>query len=285
MAATPEHSEESLHEDLDDLLDSALDDFRQVDGSLSKSSGKSVVQEWDPLCLESGSRVGATTAGQGLGGGLPALLPRKKKSSGSKPPSSSKGIAILKNASPIKTSQSVPEANLSATLDRLAEQTRQTVESITADPEAENPGDDDMMENLVKQFEELSGSQDMKSLVDTMMQQLLSKEVLHEPMKEIGDRYPEWLESHKAQLSGEDFSHYTRQYEYIKQLCHVYETTPNDFQKVVDLMQNMQDCGQPPGDIVRELAPGFELGEDGLPVLPGFSAAGSPGTPANCSIM
>jgi hypothetical protein len=111
------------------------------------------------LRLESGSRVGATTAGQGLGGGLPALLPRKKKSSGSKPASSSKGIAISKNALPIKTSQSVPEANLSATLDRLAEQTRQTVESITADPEAENPGDDDMMENLVKEFEELSGSQ------------------------------------------------------------------------------------------------------------------------------
>jgi len=127
--------------------------------SYCRSSGKSVVQEWNPLRLESGSRVGATTAGQGLGGGLPALLPRKKKSSGSKPASSSKGIAISKNPLPIKTSQSVPEANLSATLDRLAEQTRQTVESITADPEAENPGDDDMMENLVKQFEELSGSQ------------------------------------------------------------------------------------------------------------------------------
>ena len=39
---------------------------------------------------------------------------------------------------------------------------------------------------------------------------------------------------------------YTRQYDFIKQLCHAYETTPDDFQKVVGLMQNMQECGQPP---------------------------------------
>lgn len=102
--------------------------------------------------------------------------------------------------------------------------------------------------------------------MDTMMQQLLSKEVLYEPMKEIGDRYPEWLESHKSELSSEDTARYTRQYDFIKQLCHAYETTPDDFKKILDLMQNMQECGQPPPDIVRELAPGLDLGGDGLPV-------------------
>jgi len=146
------------------------------------------------------------------------------------------------------------------------------------------------MESFVKQFEALGGSQDMQGLMDTMMRQLLSKEVLYEPMKEIGDRYPEWLESHKSDLSSEDTARYKRQYDFIKQLCYVYETTPDDFQKVVDLMQNMQDCGQPPPDIVRELAPGLELGEDGLPMLPDFSGlgalgAGGPGGPGNCSIM
>ena len=113
--------------------------------------------------------------------------------------------------------------------------------------------------------------QDMQGLMDTMMRQLLSKEVLYEPMKEIGDRYPGWLESHKSELSSEDTARYTRQYDFIKQLCHVYETTPDDFSKVVDLMQNMQDCGQPPPDIVRELAPGLELGEDGLPTYVFYS--------------
>lgn len=31
----------------------------------------------------------------------------------------------------------------------------------------------------------------------------------------------------------------------------------------------MQACGQPPEEIVQDLAPGLAFGEDGLPQLPG----------------
>ncbi|KAI5061548.1 hypothetical protein GOP47_0024053 [Adiantum capillus-veneris] len=45
----------------------------------------------------------------------------------------------------------------------------------------------------------------MQAIMDTMMQQLLSKEVLHEPMKELYEKYPNWLEVNKSSLSDEDF--------------------------------------------------------------------------------
>jgi peroxin-19 len=48
----------------------------------------------------------------------------------------------------------------------------------------------------------------MESIVETMMQQFLSKEILAEPMKEIGERYPKWLEEHKASLSKEEYERY-----------------------------------------------------------------------------
>lgn len=99
----------------------------------------------------------------------------------------------------------------------------------------------------------------MESIVETMMQQLLSKEILHEPMKEIGERYPKWLEDHKASLSREDYERYSRQYELIKQLNEVYDNDSSNFTKIVDLMQKMQECGQPPNDIVQELAPDFDI--------------------------
>ena len=35
------------------------------------------------------------------------------------------------------------------------------------------------------------------SLAETIMHQLLSKDVLYQPMKEIGSRYPDWLAQHK----------------------------------------------------------------------------------------
>ena len=35
------------------------------------------------------------------------------------------------------------------------------------------------------------------SLADTIMQQLLSKDVLYQPMKDIGAKYPGWLATHR----------------------------------------------------------------------------------------
>ncbi|PKA46468.1 Peroxisome biogenesis protein 19-2 [Apostasia shenzhenica] len=99
----------------------------------------------------------------------------------------------------------------------------------------------------------------MESIVENMMQQLLSKEILQEPMKEIGERYPKWLEEHKDRLSKEEYDRYHHQYELILKLNEVYEEEPDNFQKIVDLMQKMQECGQPPSDIVQELAPGLDL--------------------------
>ncbi|MBA0689614.1 hypothetical protein Goari_007335 [Gossypium aridum] len=99
----------------------------------------------------------------------------------------------------------------------------------------------------------------MESIVESMMQQLLSKEILHEPLKEIGERYPKWLEEHKSSLSKEEYERYSNQYELMKELNGVYENDPNNFTRIFDLMQKMQECGQPPNDIVQELAPEFDL--------------------------
>ncbi|KAI3453474.1 hypothetical protein Pfo_010137, partial [Paulownia fortunei] len=104
---------------------------------------------------------------------------------------------------------------------------------------------------------------DMESIVETMMQQLLSKEILHEPMKEIGERYPVCLEENKAKLGDEEYARYSHQYEHIRDLTQVYETVPENFNKIVELMQKMQECGQPPNDIVQELAPDFDLSTPG----------------------
>lgn len=99
----------------------------------------------------------------------------------------------------------------------------------------------------------------MESIMETMMQQLLSKEILHEPMKEIGERYPKWLAEHETSLSKEEYERFFHQYELIKDLNEVYEKDSSNFNKIVELMQKMQECGQPPNDILHELAPDFDI--------------------------
>lgn len=52
----------------------------------------------------------------------------------------------------------------------------------------------------------------------------------------------------------------------------------------------LQECGQPPSDIIKDLAPGLELNPDGLPMMPNMgpgmgnpAAGGLPG--GGCAIM
>lgn len=220
-------------DDLDQLLDSALDDFQTLNlNSSLPRSGESTANNKDSPSLPSGI--------QGLGGGLPDLRTKKKGKQ--------------------KVSK---DTHVSEALNKLKEQTREAVKGLEfmSPPVAsgDDLGKDANMEDWVKQFEELAGSQDMESIVETMMQQLLSKEILHEPMKEIGERYPKWLEEHKTSLSKEEYDRYSNQFELIKHLNHVYEHDSGNFTKIVELMQKMQECGQPPNDIVKELAPDFDL--------------------------
>ncbi|XP_027080009.1 peroxisome biogenesis protein 19-2-like isoform X1 [Coffea eugenioides] len=239
-------------DDLDQLLDSALDDFQSLNLTSSAQSGDNEGNKQENSSMP--SEV------QGLGMGLPDLRSKKKGKQ--------------------KVSK---ESHVSEALDKLREQTREAVKGLESvsgpKPMEENIGNDAMMEDWVKQFEELAGSQDMESIVETMMQQLLSKDVLHEPMKEIGERYPTWLEDNRTKLSSEDYQRFSHQYELIKDLNEVYETDPGNFNKIVELMQKMQECGQPPNDIVQELAPEFDLSNFG-PLSPE-----TPDAQQNCCIM
>ncbi|CAH8381050.1 unnamed protein product [Eruca vesicaria subsp. sativa] len=227
-------NEDTHTDDLDELLDSALDDFKD----LNLTQRDEVVKKEDSGKEE----IEALPSGvQGLGMGLPDMRTKKKG----------------KN----KVSK---EDHVAEALDKLREQTRETVkglESLSSKQLQPPPGssDDALVEDWIKQFEDLSGSQDLESIVDTMMQQLLSKDILHEPMKEIGARYPKWLEEHESSLSKEDFERYSRQYELIKELNLVYENEPNNSTKIMEIMQKMQECGQPPSDIVQEMDPGFDF--------------------------
>jgi len=221
-------------DDLDELLDSALDDFKDL--NLTPRKGEVKKEDGDKKETES-----LPSGVQGLGMGLPDMRIKKKGKQ-----------------------KVAKEDHVAAALDKLREQTRETVKGLESlsSPKLQPPGsgsDDAMVEDWIKQFEDLAGSKDLESIVDTMMQQLLSKDILHEPMKEIGERYPKWLEEHESTLNKEDYERYSRQYELIKELNLVYENEPNSSTKIMEIMQKMQECGQPPSDIVQEMDPGFDF--------------------------
>ncbi|CAN6279448.1 unnamed protein product [Urochloa humidicola] len=229
-------------DDLDQLLDSALDDFTSLDLSASaapKSSGSgSSSSEASASASGSGAKG---PLGLGLGLGLPD--PKEPKRRGSKPPPPPRGACA------------------SEALEKLTRETREAVRGLETATGGGVPSldDDAMMEEFVKQFEEFAGAQDMDSIVETMMQQLLSKEILHEPMKDIVEKYPKWLEDNKDKISKEEYDRYNNQLDLMVKLIEVYENDSENMTKIFDIMQNMQECGQPPSDLVQDIVPDLDL--------------------------
>lgn len=53
---------------------------------------------------------------------------------------------------------------------------------------------------------------DLFPFMQGMMQSLLSKDVLYPPLKDLVDKYPDWLDEKKSSLASVDFERYTRQF-------------------------------------------------------------------------
>ncbi|XP_052475848.1 peroxisomal biogenesis factor 19 [Carassius gibelio] len=121
-------------------------------------------------------------------------------------------------------------------------------------------------------------------LMQSIMQNLLSKEVLYPSLKEITEKYPVWLESNKQSLPTDQFTRYEQQYHIMGEICSQFEKDgdkDSTFENILELMQKLQDLGQPPKELAGEAPPGLNFDPESLH-LPG--AQGVPG-PEQCSIM
>jgi signal recognition particle GTPase len=86
-----------------------------------------------------------------------------------------------------------------------------------------------MMEEMVSQFEELGEKEDYNEVVDGVMRQLLSKDLMYDPTKQICDKFPEWLATHRRSLSESEYQNYGKQYQTFQKILAVYDTEPDNF--------------------------------------------------------
>lgn len=156
-------------------------------------------------------------------------------------------------------------------------------------------------EELAKMFNSLGSNlpatedgdlPDMTSVMQNMMHMLLSKDLLYPALKDITEKYPGWLADNRTTLSTEQYGKYNTQYEIMKKVCDEFEAeSPTEtadekrarFERVLEWMQKMQECGQPPPDLVGEMGSGLEFDENGLPRLPGLTGAGE--SNEKCNLM
>ncbi|SCZ99104.1 BZ3500_MvSof-1268-A1-R1_Chr3-1g05814 [Microbotryum saponariae] len=129
------------------------------------------------------------------------------------------------------------------------------------------------------------GEEGLQGMLDEMMGQLMSREVLYEPLKELSDKYPTYLSTNEGKLPSEDLKRFQIQATVVSQIVSKFEEpgadkaedqmTPSEKerntqrrQEITDLIAQMNDCGAPPKEIMGEMPPGMELGADGVPKMP-----------------
>ncbi|KAI8904019.1 Pex19 protein [Gorgonomyces haynaldii] len=164
---------------------------------------------------------------------------------------------------------------IAQTMSKLKDSEQQVKEKVEQDIKIADP-----MEQMMKELEGLMESGDFDDVFTNLMKELVNKELLFEPMRDLNSKYPEWLEEHKN-LDPEERKRYEGQHKVIAEIVSVFEQsgdelTPEENEKVTKLMQDMQAFGNPPEGLLKELAPGVDLGADGLPPIPGMEDGAPP---------
>ncbi|KAJ3514102.1 hypothetical protein NM208_g15094 [Fusarium decemcellulare] len=92
-----------------------------------------------------------------------------------------------------------------------------------------------------------------------MMEQLTNKEILYEPMKELDEKFPEWLAKNRGTTPKEDLKRYEEQQSVVREIVAKFEektysdSNAADREFIVDKMQKMQAAGSPPSDLVGDM--------------------------------
>lgn len=128
---------------------------------------------------------------------------------------------------------------------------RMQASGASADAAAASEGpssaEEDMMAQLMKELQSGGGGgeEDFNKMLVGMMSQLTNKEILYEPMKELYDKFPAWLEENRAKTGKEDLDRYEEQHAMVKQIVERFEKksysddNEDDREYIVDRMQKV----------------------------------------------
>ncbi|ANB15693.1 Pex19p [Sugiyamaella lignohabitans] len=155
--------------------------------------------------------------------------------------------------------------------DTIAQTMERLKESRTEmDQKAQSSSEEDFLMSMLKELEGAAGSSgsDLDGLLGEMLKELSSKAILYEPMKEMHDKFPAWLEEHGSTITGEEKTRYLNQQRIVSEIVNKFEdpkySDDDDACKtyIGQRMEEMQKSGAPPPELMGDLASGSIPGLD-----------------------
>ncbi|KAL4251144.1 Pex19 protein [Abortiporus biennis] len=177
-----------------------------------------------------------------------------------------------KTAAPAPAPSEMKEDAFQANIRKAMEKLKESETKMQAESGA---GSNDLFEEMMKGLGEGGESEEeLTGILESMMTQLMSKDVLYEPLKELGEKFPAYLAENESTMKPEDKKRYLSQQTVVTKIVSIFESVkysdedPEQGAQVVALMNEMQSFGSPPPEIMGPLPPGLDVGPDGLPKLP-----------------
>ncbi|ODV80284.1 Pex19 protein [Suhomyces tanzawaensis NRRL Y-17324] len=164
------------------------------------------------------------------------------------------------------------------TMERLKKSGEDIDEKIKNDPAGGNP--EDMLTQLLAGLGGPNGGlgdgdMDMSKLLVDMLEQLSSKDVLYEPIKDLNTKFPDYLKEKQGTITEHQYKNYNAQFEITNDILAIFDapdySDDNKAQRdrVNSLLESLQELGQPPTELIGDNGdfPGFGglggLGGDG----------------------
>ncbi|KAI1747794.1 Pex19 protein family-domain-containing protein [Xylaria castorea] len=191
-----------------------------------------------------------------------------------------KGLGAAESAGSDGKSASIPtsteamaadlsqDASFQETIKRTMARMQVSGDQATAAATAEG-SEDDFITEMMKAMKDMPGGdgneEDFSKVLMGMMEQLTNKEILYEPMKELNDKYPGWMEKNKDTLAKDDLKRYQEQQVLVAEMVTRFEqpaysdSNAADREYIVDRMQKMQAAGSPPHDLVGDMPSAKEV--------------------------
>nr|GAT59084.1 predicted protein [Mycena chlorophos] len=113
---------------------------------------------------------------------------------------------------------------------------------------------------------------ELAGFLENMMGELMSKEILYDPLKELAEKFPPYLASPPSPISADDRKRYEDQLERVQAIIALFEKPtysdqdPKARESVVALMAEMQSFGSPPTELMGPMPAGFDMlgGQEGI---------------------
>ena len=141
-----------------------------------------------------------------------------------------------------------PEENFQETIRKTMERMQASGEQATA--AATSAEGDDILAQMLQQIQgegmEGAGEEDFSKMLMGMMEQLTNKEILYEPMKELRDKYPDWMNRNREKTPKQDLERYEEQQRLVGEIVGKFEEkgysddNATDREFIVERMQKVR---------------------------------------------